>query len=259
MEQSHTDKFCFRSGYELSDLCPYCGKQEDLTHLFVSCRRLEPLVRHVQNILECIIPDTASLLTFVFGPTSVGHTDQTPTQVSDQSSPVCQPSSKASCPARGLTPASQTSSRISCPVQRNQHKTPVGQSSSQASCPVQMTETAYPVDSTPHRVNCPVTMQPLLMEDGTVVLGECTNTQRWIKTQRIPRLLFLWVCTQTKMAIYVTSQHLRSGGGETDPLVEFRKRVRARIQIEYAYYRFVNNIYLFLLIFGVLMIFSVQL
>ena len=29
-----TDKFCFKSGYELSDLCPYCGKQEDLTHLF---------------------------------------------------------------------------------------------------------------------------------------------------------------------------------------------------------------------------------
>ena len=143
-----TAKFCFRSGYERSDLCPYCGKQEDLTYLFLSCKR--PLVRHVQNILECIIPDTASLLTFVFGPTAVGHTDQTPTQVSDQSSPVGQPSSKASCPARGVTPAGQTSSRISCPVQRNQHKTPVGQSSSQASCPVQTTETAYPVDSTPH-------------------------------------------------------------------------------------------------------------
>ena len=62
-----TAKFCFRSGYARSDLCPYCGKQEDLTHLYVSCRRLEPLVRHVQNIIECIIPDTASLLTFVFG------------------------------------------------------------------------------------------------------------------------------------------------------------------------------------------------
>ena len=230
-----TAKFCFRSGYERSDLCPYCGKQEDLTYLFLSCKRLEPLVRHVQNILECIISDTASLLTFDLGPTAVGHTDQTPTQVSDQSSPVCQPSSKASCPARGLTPASQTSSRISCPVQRNQQKTPVDQSSSQASCPVQTTETAYPVDSTPHRVNCPVTMQPLLMEDGTVVLGECTNTQRWIKARRIPRRLFLW-------AIYVTSQHLISGGGETEPLVEFRNRVRTRLKIEYAYYRFVNNI-----------------
>jgi hypothetical protein len=65
-------------------------------------------------------------------------------------------------------------------------------------------------------------MQLLLMEDGTVVLGECTNTQRWIKARRIPRRLFLWACTQTKMAIYVTSQHLRFGGGETDPLVEFR-------------------------------------
>jgi hypothetical protein len=72
-----------------------------------------------------------------------------------------------------------------------------------------MTETAYPVDSTPHRVNCPVTMQPLLMEEGTVVLGKCTNTQRWIKARRIPRRLFLWACTQTKMAIYVTSQYLR--------------------------------------------------
>jgi hypothetical protein len=126
-------------------------------------------------------------------------------------------------------PASQTSSRISCPVQRNQQKTPVGQSSSQASCPVQTTETAYPVDSTPHRVNCPVTMQPLLIEDGAVVLGECTNTQRWIKARRIPRRLFLWACTQTKMAIYVTSQHLRFGGGETDPLVEFRNALAYRL------------------------------
>jgi len=217
--------------------------------LFLSCKRLEPLVHHVQNILECIIPDTASLLTFVFGPTAVDHTDQTPTQVSNQSSPVGQPSSKASCPARGLTPASQTSPLIiiiSCLVQRNQQKTPADQSSSQASCPVQTTETANPVDSTPHRVNCPVTMQPLLMEDGTVVLGECTNTQRWIKAHRIPRRLFLWVYTQTKMAIYVTSQHLRSGGGETDPLVEFRNRVRARLQIEFSYYRFVNNIDVFI-------------
>lgn len=32
-----TVKFCFRSGYERSDLCPYCGKQKDLTHLFLSC------------------------------------------------------------------------------------------------------------------------------------------------------------------------------------------------------------------------------
>jgi hypothetical protein len=241
-----TAKCCFRSGYERSDLCPFSGKQEDLTHLFLSCKRLEPFVHHVQNILEWIIPDTASLLTFVFGPTAIHLTDQTPTQVSNQSSPVGQPSFKTSCPARGLTPATQTPLRISCPVQRNQQKTPADQSSSQASCPVQTTEMANPVDSTPHRVNCPVTMQPLLMEDGTVVLGECTNTQRWIKTQRIPRLLFLWVCTQTKMAIYVTSQHLRSGGEETDPLVEFRKRVRARIQIEYAYYRFVNNIEFFI-------------
>jgi hypothetical protein len=31
-----TAKFCFRSGYERSDLCPYCGKQEDLTYLFLS-------------------------------------------------------------------------------------------------------------------------------------------------------------------------------------------------------------------------------
>jgi hypothetical protein len=46
-----TAKFCFRSGYELSDLCPYCGKQEDLTHLVLSCKRLEPLVHHVQSIL----------------------------------------------------------------------------------------------------------------------------------------------------------------------------------------------------------------
>ena len=30
-----TAKFCFRSGYERSDLCPYCGKQEDLTYLFL--------------------------------------------------------------------------------------------------------------------------------------------------------------------------------------------------------------------------------
>ena len=142
-----TAKFCFRSGYELSDLCPYCGKQEDLTHLFLSCKRLEPLVHHVQNILECIIPDTASLLTLVFGPTAVDHTDLTQTQVSDQSSPVGQSSSKSSCPARGLTPASQTSLRISCPVQMNQQKTPAGQSSSQASCPVQTTETTNPVDS----------------------------------------------------------------------------------------------------------------
>jgi hypothetical protein len=190
-----TAKFCFRS-----DRCPYCGKQEDLTYLFLSCKRLDPLVHHVQNILECIIPDTASLLTFIFGPTVVDHTDQTPTQVSNQFSTVGQLSSKASCPARGLTPASQTSHRISCPVQRNQQKTPVGQSSSQSSSPVHTTETAYPVDSTPHRVNCPVTMQPLLMEDGTVVLGECTNTQRWIKAHRIPRRLFLWVYTQIKMA-----------------------------------------------------------
>ena len=196
------------------------------------------LLSIVQNIIECIIPDTASLLTFVFGPTAVDHTDQTPAQVRNQSSPVGQPSSKASRPARGLTPTSQTSPRISCPVQRNQQKTPADQSSSQASCPVQTTETANPVDSTPHRVNCPV----ILMEDGTVVLGECTNTQLWIKTHRIPRRFFLWICTQTKMAIYVTSQHLRSGEGETDPLVEFRNKVRARIQIEYAYYRFVNNI-----------------
>ena len=29
-----TAKFYFRSGYERSDLYPYCGKQEDLTHLF---------------------------------------------------------------------------------------------------------------------------------------------------------------------------------------------------------------------------------
>jgi len=42
-----TAKFGFRSGYERSDLCPYCGKQEDLTYLFLSCKRLEPLVRHV--------------------------------------------------------------------------------------------------------------------------------------------------------------------------------------------------------------------
>lgn len=41
-----------------------------------------------------------------------------------QSSPVGQPSSKASCPARGLTPANQTSPRISCPVQMNQPTTP---------------------------------------------------------------------------------------------------------------------------------------
>jgi hypothetical protein len=93
-----------------------------------------------------------------------------------------------------------------------------------------------------HTVNCPVTMQPLLMEDGTVMLGECINTRRWIKARRISRRLFLWACTQTNMAIYVTSQHLRSGGGETDPLVEFRNRVRARLQFEYAYYMFVNNI-----------------
>ena len=115
-----TAKFCFRSAYERSDLCPYCGTQEDLAHLFLSCKRLEPLVHHAQSIVECIVPDTASLLTFIFGPTAVGHTDRTPTQVSDQSSPVGQPSSKASCPARGLTPANQTSPRISCPVQMNQ-------------------------------------------------------------------------------------------------------------------------------------------
>jgi len=42
-----TAKFCFRSGYERSDLCPYCGKQEDLTYLFLSCKRLATLVRHV--------------------------------------------------------------------------------------------------------------------------------------------------------------------------------------------------------------------
>jgi hypothetical protein len=84
---------------------------------------------------------------FVFGPTAVHLTDQTPTQVSNQSSPVGQPSFKTSCPARGLTPASQTSLRISCPVQMNQQKTPAGQSSSQASCPVQTTETTNPVDS----------------------------------------------------------------------------------------------------------------
>jgi hypothetical protein len=49
-----TAKLCFRSGYEPSDICPYCGKQEDLTHLFLSCKRLEALVHHVQNIIECI-------------------------------------------------------------------------------------------------------------------------------------------------------------------------------------------------------------
>ena len=54
-----TAKFCFRSGYERSDLYPYCGKQEDLTHLFLSCKKIEPLVHHVQSILEYIIPDTA--------------------------------------------------------------------------------------------------------------------------------------------------------------------------------------------------------
>ena len=110
----------------------------------------------------------------------------------------------ASCPARGLTSANQTSPRISCPVQMNQQKIPADQSSSRVSCPVQTTEEASQVDSTPHRVNCPVNKQPLMMEDGTVVLGECTNTQRWIKAHRIPRRLFLWVCTQIKMAIYVT-------------------------------------------------------
>jgi hypothetical protein len=125
----------------------------------------------VQNILDCIIPDTSSLLTFVFDPTAVGHTDQTPTQVNDQSYPVGQQSSKASCPARGLTPTSHTSSQISCPVHMNQQKNPAGQSSSQVSCPVQTTETAYPVDSTPHSVNCPVTVQPLLMENGNSRVG----------------------------------------------------------------------------------------
>ena len=55
-----TAKLCFRSEYERSDLYPDCGKQEDLTHMFLSCKRREPLVHHVKNILDCIIPDTHS-------------------------------------------------------------------------------------------------------------------------------------------------------------------------------------------------------
>ena len=85
-----------------------------------------------------------------------------------------------------------------------------------------------------------------MMENGPVVLGECTNTQRWKKAHGIPRRLFLRVCTQIKMAIYFTFKHLRSGRGETDQLVEVRNRVRARLQIAFWYYRFVNNIGVFI-------------
>jgi hypothetical protein len=126
-------------------------KQEDLTPMFLCCKRLPPLVHHLLGILHCIIPDRAFLLIFVFGPTTVGHTDQKSTQFTYQSSSVGQPSSKASCPTRELTLVSQRSSRISCPVQMNQQKNPAGQSSSQASCSVQ------------------TTMQPFLMEHDSRV------------------------------------------------------------------------------------------
>jgi hypothetical protein len=43
---------------------------------------------------------------------------------------------------------------------------------------------------------------------------------------------------------------MRSGGGEADPLVESINIVCARLQIEFTYYRFMNNIELFIYFLG---------
>ena len=156
----------------------------------------------------------------MLGPSCFSNTDYTPPQVSaNRSPPAVHTLSSGSCPVRRSNPADPPSPRISCP------------------------DVPVPADHTSSRVGCPEsTRLPMVMEDGTVVLGECTNTQRWTKRYRTPRRLFQWIATQAKMATYVTLQHLRTGGGPTDPLQEFRSRIRARLAIEFAYYRFVNNV-----------------
>ena len=259
-----TSRFYHQAGYDQVDTCPTCGEQETLFHMFMACPRLQSLAGLVSDLLGRLIGGQEQGISFVFGPTAVGHSDALSSPIrAQQSSPVGPSSSRTSCPARGLFPADQPPSLIGCPVQDG-GATPADPTTSRVSCPVRRPAPADPTlsrvscpvqnqapsDPTPPRVSCPdqtsttadTDIMPMVMDDGTVVLGECTKTHRWTKMTRLPRRLSLWIATQAKMAIYVTAQHIRSGGGETDPLKEFKSRIRARLQIEFAYYRFVNNI-----------------